>query len=444
MLGMSLLRKYAVVALLTITGRHYRKELRTIELIDSGEVPLKDFVEESLRSLVTYAKDKVPHYSVSLRGVDDPVTHFDRIPVLRRSFLQNHVRELISTEIEGMRVITGTTGGSTARPVRFYRDMRSYRWGKATEIFYYSRFLGVDLLEAKKVVLWGSASELLDGIPFLSRIAHFVDGTTYFNAYLLDERLMERILRRLDYYRPDILRGLPHFLAAVAEYALRRGIKAFRPKVVISTGETLTERRRNIIEEVFGRVYDFYGSREVPSIAGECERGSLHLFAFNNLVEILDDRGRVVPAGGLGNIVVTSLHNYAMPLIRYEIGDVARAVEGGCGCDSILPVMGRVEGRITEFVVRRDGSMLGGEFFEGVFRVEDWVGEFQVIQEDLDTLRILVAPKEGKRPSLQRVERKVRSVLGDVTLRWEFVDRIPRPPSGKFMYVVSKVRSDLV
>ncbi len=102
-----------------------------------------------------------------------------------------------------------------------------------------------------------------------------------------------------------------------------------------------------------------------------------------------------------------------------------------------------MEGRITEFVVRRDG-LLGGEFFEGVFRVEDWVGEFQVIQEDLDTLRILVAPKEGKRPSLQRVERKVRSVLGDVTLRWEFVDRIPRPPSGKFMYVVSKVRSDLV
>ncbi|MDK2383730.1 MAG: hypothetical protein QI199_02825 [Candidatus Korarchaeota archaeon] len=141
----------------------------------------------------------------------------------------------------------------------------------------------------------------------------------------------------------------------------------------------------------------------------------------------------------LGNVVVTPLHNYAMPLIRYEIGDMARAVEGRCPCGSILPWMGRVEGRTTEFVVRRDGSLLGGEFFEGVFRVEGWVREFQVIQEDLDTLRILVTPKEGKKISLSAVEEKVRKVLGDVTVRWELVDSVPRPASGKFMYVISKV-----
>ncbi len=153
----------------------------------------------------------------------------------------------------------------------------------------------------------------------------------------------------------------------------------FRPKAVISTGETLNKWRREIIEEAFGRVYNFYGAREAPSIAGECSDGSLHVFSFNNLVEILDDSGRKAPSRVLGNVVVTPLHNYAMPLIRYEIGDMARAVEGRCPCGSILPRMGRIEGRTTEFVVRRDGSLLGGEFFEGVFRVEGWVREFQVI-----------------------------------------------------------------
>ncbi|MDK2383731.1 MAG: hypothetical protein QI199_02830 [Candidatus Korarchaeota archaeon] len=84
--------------------------------------------------------------------------------------------------------------------------------------------MGIALLKAKKMIIWGSAAELHGGISLLSNMTHILDGAVYFNAYLIDQRLIERVLRKLEDYRPDILRGLPHFLAAVAEYALRRGI----------------------------------------------------------------------------------------------------------------------------------------------------------------------------------------------------------------------------
>ncbi|MDK2383732.1 MAG: hypothetical protein QI199_02835 [Candidatus Korarchaeota archaeon] len=114
-----------MLALMRLTGRDFRRELRTIESIIRGDMPLEDFVRESLRSLLEYAKKKVPHYSRLLRDLEDPLTHFNRIPVLRRSFVQDHIDDLTSsTDMERMMgVLTGTTGGSTARPIRFFRDV---------------------------------------------------------------------------------------------------------------------------------------------------------------------------------------------------------------------------------------------------------------------------------------------------------------------------------
>ena len=93
----------------------------------------------------------------------------------------------------------------------------------------------------------------------------------------------------------------------------------------------------------------------------------MHIFSFNNLVELLDERNAALE-DGLNKVVITPLHNYAMPLIRYEIGDMAIARHRKCSCGSVFPTLGKLSGRSLEFVIRRDGALLSGEFFEGIFQ----------------------------------------------------------------------------
>ncbi len=213
---------------------------------------------------------------------------------------------------------------------------------------------------------------------------------------------------------------------------------------MISTAETLTSHRRNVIEDAFGsRVYNFYGAKEAPSIAAECREGSMHVFSFNNLVEVLDKDGNPALDGSLGRVVITPLHNYAMPLIRYEIGDMASARTGKCRCGSSLPLLGDVSGRLTEFVVREDGGLVDGNMFEGIFHDFKRIKEFQVVQEDYNQLRILISLQEGVKPAdvdIDSMRENLLHIVGrSFRIRWEFVDEVPKPSSGKHLYVRSLV-----
>ncbi len=434
--------------IMKLTYREFGKELEKIKSISEGEIDLEDFVKRSLKNLLSYAYEKVRYYRPLLEqaGVFDngeiKLQNFSKIGILRRTDVQNRFKDLLSEDVWRMKRISDTTGGSTGKPIRFVRDMNSYRWARAAEFFYYDRFIGLNELKSRKIMLWGSARELLRGIAAKERVIHYLTKTLYMNCYLLREEDVRRIINKINGYRPDIIKGFPSFLQVIGKYALEKNVEIHAPEAIISTGETLTRHRREIIENAFGsKVYNFYGAREAPSIAGECKKGSLHIFSFVNLVEVLSEEGNPTSVGENGRIIITPLHNYAMPLIRYEIGDTGVARLGECACGSILPIMRDLTGRLTEFVVRRDGTLLSGEFFEGIFRVEEWVREFQVIQEDYDKLRILVTPKEGENPNFDRPEEKILKVMGsDCEVRWELVDRIPRPPSGKFLYVRSLIR----
>ena len=444
---LDVMKSLLLLLLTKLSGRDFKEELRIIESINEGEIDLEDFIEGSLRNLLIHSYDKVRYYRPVLEeaGVikDGEVflQNFSKVRILSRLEVQDRFQDLLSKDIASRKYYTDATGGSMGRPIRIVKDLSSYRWAKAAEFFYYDRFIGVNETLSKKVVIWGYARELLQGISIRDKIAYYLTNTLYLNAYLLDEDRLRKIVRKINNYKPDILRGFSSFLYMLGRYILENNLEVHSPKAVISTAETLTSHRRRVIEDAFGaKVHNFYGATEAPSIAGECSRGSMHVFSFNNLVEILDNEGDPVPEESLGRVIITPLHNYAMPLIRYEIGDMAIARYRKCSCGSTLPTLGNVSGRIMEFVVRRDGTLLSGEFFDGVFQSEEWVSEFQVIQEDYDLLRILIVPREKSGMNLDIPHKKILSVMGeDCKIKWEIVDEIPKPPSGKHLYVRSLV-----
>ncbi|HWW71652.1 MAG TPA: capsular biosynthesis protein, partial [Duganella sp.] len=184
-----------------------------------------------------------------------------------------------------------------------------------------------------------------------------------------------------------------------------------------------------------------YGGRDSGFIAHECPEGGMHITAEDVIVEILDPRGQPVRSGDSGAIVVTHLASGEFPFIRYETGDVGALDPQPCRCGRGLPLLKRIEGRTTDFVVARDGTVMHGLALIYILRDLPQVRAFKIIQESLERTRVLLVSVDGLPPSLHlSIVGQFRARLGSsVEIMIEEVAAIPAEASGKHRYVVSKV-----
>jgi phenylacetate-CoA ligase len=188
-------------------------------------------------------------------------------------------------------------------------------------------------------------------------------------------------------------------------------------------------------------VFNEYGCGELGTIAHECEAGRLHINDENLIVEVLDG-GRPCAPGAKGELVVTELHNIAMPLIRYRTGDFGAIGAEPCPCGRTLTVLETVFGRAYDFVEAPDGRRFHGEFlmyiFEEAQRHHLGIAQFQVRQETLTRFHIRLVPGPGfSERSEQAVLARMREHLGpDIEARFEIVDEIPRERSGKMRVII--------
>ena len=170
----------------------------------------------------------------------------------------------------------------------------------------------------------------------------------------------------------------------------------------------------------------------------------LHVYSLNNKLEILDGDLQPSNPGVSGDIYVTNLHNYSMPLIRYQIGDTAEpAANGQCKCGRCWPLIAAVKGRKTDHFHTRDGQIIHGEYFTHLFYHRPGVLRFQVIQRDYDDVEILIVPEGQVDPGdRDEITQKVRLVLGDqCRVTFTFVDHLPATASGKYRYTISHINT---
>jgi phenylacetate-CoA ligase len=184
------------------------------------------------------------------------------------------------------------------------------------------------------------------------------------------------------------------------------------------------------VEEALGvPVFNTYGSREFMSIGGECEYGGgLHVHAENLVVETRDES-----AADPSEILITDLHNYGMPFVRYETGDLGRLAGGACCCGRGLPVLAAIDGRVLDVLRTVDGRTVPGEFFPHLLKDIPEIAEFRVEQKRSDRLIILaVLTRPLSAGSRNLLRREVANVFGAGTVcELEPVDRIPPLKSGK-------------
>ncbi|HUU83602.1 MAG TPA: phenylacetate--CoA ligase family protein [Phycisphaerae bacterium] len=397
-----------------------------------------------LGRLLAHAEQRCPYYCelFARLGLDvtamDPFDVLARLPLLDKDTIRAHREELTWREVPGG-LRQSTTGGSTGAPLIFYLDRRRQEYDKAARMRTH-RWYGADVGD-REVYLWGSPLE----IGSQDRLKSARDRLTnelLLSAFELTPRRMTAYLDRIARYDPRCIFGYPSSLSLLCEHGRSVG-RVVRPPslaAVFVTGELLDDGQRRVIEEYFAvPVADGYGSREAGFLAHSCPHGRMHVTDENVVLEIVSDDGRPVTTGDRGEIVVTHLDAYAMPLIRYRTGDVGRRVQGKCACGRGLSCMEVVGGRRTDHLVATDGTVMHGLSLIYVLREIDAVRQFRVRQQADGSVEVCVVPAgvlddEDRR----RIEVGVRDRLGwDTRVHLRIVDRIEPAASGKFRCVTS-------
>jgi len=450
----AVVRKAAIRCLLKASGSRIPANLREIRELDRcGTRALSARNEESLSDILDYAFTHVPYYRELLGdcsvcdGETVRLENFARIPPLTKEILRTRFEDLKSDETERRKGYLNTSGGSTGEPVRFIQDPEYRDWNIANKLYY--KLAGGQDIGDPELRLWGSDRDLLVGREnFRVRLKNRLYNRKEMNSFRMTPETMRRYVAQWKAFRPRWVEAYVQAIYEFAAYLERNRLDVPAPNGIVTTAGALYPEMREKIESTFGcTVYNRYGSREVGDMACSCrERKGLHLSPWNHYLEILDDSLAPVRSGEAGKIHVTTLRNRSMPLIRYDIGDLAvPAKNPECPCGRGSPLIRKVEGREMCVFRTRDGRIVPGEFFIhfiGVVFNRGYVSRFQVIQESYDLLRIKIILRDETsfRSEVPKIEKSIRKVMGqDCEIRWEPVETIPAGASGKYMYTISRV-----
>lgn len=248
---------------------------------------------------------------------------------------------------------------------------------------------------------------------------------------------LDQQLDWLQRVRPRYLITLAMNLFELAEAAGPEG-REIGIEATVATGSSLLNHTRELVAENFGAsVIETYGSQEVGLIAIPCpESGLMHVCADHVIVEVLDDGGNPVGPGETGRIVVTSLFNYATPLLRYELGDLVQTADAPCTCGRTFPALQGVIGRIRKSLVFSDGTRVRPHAI--VIAATDTellpARQFQIVQTGTDSFEIRYVPLEtGRLPDIGTIRQRFREMVHPaVGITLLPVKQIPRAANGKY------------
>ncbi len=424
-----------------IVANYYLFMLKRNQWKDPRELR-KDQLKK-LKAIIRHAYRYVPYYNkvFSLAGVrPGDIKSFEdlrKLPLVSKRDIQKDYINFLTKGIDVSRLLSRSTSGSTGTPLKIVSDpypspgsvkypffecgVKSSDnfvtvWGRATSISWGSKFTR----------LWGAISETI--VPLFPE---------------------EKLISILKQAKPDVLLTFPSVLLSLSRYDL----SGINPRLIFAQGEMVTPHCREVVKKKFNLdLFETYGSVEFGSIAFECtEHFALHVLTDNVHIELLDENGDSVSSGERGEIVVTGLHNYMMPLIRYRIGDLGVLTDEKCPCGRSWPLIKSIEGRSNDLLVLPSGRRISWLylqrciFYDQEFQKNPFcILQYQIVQERRDRLVINVVKGLNFDPNLLlRIKNNVEEFFArqgeKLEVITQLVDEIPMERTGKRRVFISKV-----
>jgi phenylacetate-CoA ligase len=396
--------------------------------------------ERDLQSLIHTSYTEVPIYHKLMNrsgvhpGEINTLDDLSKLPVITKDMLRAGYPKQ-TTRSTGRKVFQTSTSGSTGKNLFIKEDSLTAGWYRASFILsleWAGWQIGEPHLQSGMTI-----HRKLD-----RRLKDLFFGCHYVSAYQLDDKHLSMMLDIIDHHQIKYIMGYPGSLYFLAKYAITQGWNQPLHSAV-TWGDSLYPHYRETIMRAFKtQVFDTYGCAEGIQISAQCEHGNYHIHALDTIVEFLDKDGKPVPPGVTGNIILTRLHPGPMPFIRYQVGDLGvPSMDARCSCGRTFPTMNSIQGRNADVVITPSGNRLIVHFFTGILEHFSEIDSFQVVQQDEETINILIVPIEKiSANSLEEIRYAIQtSGAEDLKICFDIVDQIPLPPSGKHRFIINKL-----
>lgn len=415
-----------------------------------GPEALRVWRSARLRELLTHAYARVPFYRSRIDaagGVERCLEDdgFAALPLLTKDDMRHHAPELLTESPRGL--VAGMTSGTTGAPIRVWHDDSFTSWLRALQR---RAFLWFGVEPTQPSFYFGGPPHTLLG-KAKQRVIDYSIVRRCAVCYDMSPKALDRVINQLRRFRPRWVSGFPSALYPLVLRAEETSVPLhdLGIRLVLPVSEITPPGFREAFQRVFGApILLEYGCVEIGAMAFSCPAGSLHISHEHVVFEVLGRDGRPVAPGEVGRVVLTPLVAKTMPLLRYELGDLARLEVGPCPCGRYpgMPWIAQMEGRSFDEMFDADGRAwhafivyyaLKEVFDPRVFR------EFQCVQERKGELRLLIVPGASFEPAIaDKLAAAVKvKVGGPLEVKWEKVDQIDREGSGKFKYFKSTVRA---
>jgi len=400
-----------------------------------------------LRALVEYCGRNVPYYrslfaerGIDLSGVDDVGRLRDSGISMTRQDIRSNIGDFISEDFRREDLVCNYSSGTTGVPLAFYKTMDNWCLRMAVKLRsedWIGKHPGTP-----SAIIWGHKANLGRISRARRQLYWNFQNYRFLSALDIGEESLLRYVHEIKCYGARYIESYVNPVYLMAKTIEKYGIDPPRLDGIVTGAERLQDFQKEKMEEVFRcPVYDRYGCSEFTNISCECgEHRGQHINADLLWVEVVDKNDRPV-IGEEGEVVVTDLMNYAMPFIRYHLGDMAVMTGRRCPCGRNFPMLERVIGKETGTFTAPDGFECHRKYFQWTLQTIPGIFRFQFVEKSSDHILMRVI-HDGK---IERVEteRLVKEAFSElaahgVSITVEFVDRIPLTGAGKMSFFVSE------
>lgn len=410
---------------------------------------IKKRQEKELQDLIRFSYENVPYYTEVFkeRGLKPyDIQTFDdlqKLPLLTKEIIRERADDLVPLNLESQDYGFLSTGGSTGVPLIYRISTEDEVIGTAMR--YANWGYGGYVLGDKIMIIAGTSlipqDKQTKKDQIKNRIRSFMMNEKSFPSSDLNDEYMKNIVVELNKTKPKFIRGFPSAIYFLARYIKEKNMTIrFHLDGVFTTAEVLLGHHRETIEDVFScRVFDQYGLNDGGLSAYECEEhNGFHIDMLRSIMEVTDENGNQIGEDQEGKLLATSLHNYAMPFIRYDTGDMGIVSYRKCKCGRTLPLLEKLVGRDTDYLKFGNGAIMpGSAFVDFVSKRKYDIIQYQIIQKKPDEILIYII--KGKNYS-DTDEKDIRDIFykraGKINIEFKYVDKIQTAKNGKWKFII--------
>lgn len=412
----------------------YLSGYQTIERLNEDE--LSKIQTDNLRRTLEISA-QTPYYKALFKKLEfkvEDADNFSALPITTKLDININPAAFHNPDYQGP-LIEGRTSGTTGIALSVLYDSGWDQRNQAAQL--HGRSWWKIYPGARELDIWGRAFDS-QGSAWKAHLKLALMNKKMISCFQLSDSQLDSLTPKLAKFKPEVIYSYTTGVGRLAEYLWEKYGEdpPFRPRVVIITSETLLEPHRAALIRVFGsEPVNEYGAVEGGIIAFQCPEGGLHIFADRILLEIVEP-----DEVGFGRVVITPFLNRAMPLLRYDLGDLGRLVEGKCSCGRTMPLFELAEARVSDIVVTPRGKAASSTFFDFMAKslIPYGLRQFRVIQKSKTKFLIQMVRPQGKDETVEKIVREQMGQFlgGKLEVNFDYLNELKPEESGKLRYFI--------